>query len=144
MAGIKQYMIFDKDGEWRFSVEDSLDDYEIPEDYQIVEDNRKMDFTMAYTLVDGKVVEKKGTLPGHSPPPEAEVAMFKLRIERDRLLIDEVDRMSRIYTNQNKDVPKKIIDYRQELLDFPDNADPKIDSKTHELTNVTWPDVPTE
>ena len=70
--------------------------------------------------------------------------MIMLREKRDQLLADVVDRIARIYTNQNKAVPKKITDYRQALLDLPDNVVPEVDDLGNELTNVTWPDVPTE
>ena len=145
MAAEKTFWIFDKDGDWRFTAHNSIEDMEIPADHTVVQDNsRKHDWTKAYTLVDGKIVEAAGTLPGHFPPPEAEVAMFKLREERDRLLEDVVDKRSKIYYNQNKTVPKELTDYRQALLDLPDGANPILDDKGNEITNVDWPEIPTE
>ena len=145
MAFIKQYWIFDKDGAWVCSINDSMDHYILPEGHIVVEDVSIIhEESKDYNLVDGKIVVTTGTSIWHSPPTRDIVAMLKLREERDKLLVDVVDRIARIYTNQNQAVPKKITDYRQALLDLPDNVVPEMDDLGNELTNVTWPDVPTD
>ena len=141
------YMIFNQDGKWNSSTSgsiDSEDGYALLEGQIAVESDLVYDWTKEYTLVDGEIVVTAGTLIGHSPPARDICAMLKLREDRDRLLVDVVDKQARIYTNQNKAVPEKITDYRQTLLDLPDNVVPEIDDLGNELTNVTWPDVPTE
>jgi len=144
----KFYYVFDSAGKFCFSIfdtPDGLNTEEIKEKNQtVVETELVYDFANDYTLVDGEIVVKKGTTPGHSAPPKEEVAMLRLRHERNRLLVDVVDRISRIYTNQNKAVPQNVIDYRQELLDLPQNVVPEVDDLGNELTNVTWPDEPEE
>ena len=144
----KFYYVFNSDGKFVFSLsetQDGLNTAEVEKEGQsVVETELVYDFTKDYTLVDGEIVVSAGTTPGHSAPPEEEVAMLRLRHERNRLLVDVVDRISRIYTNQNKAVPQNVIDYRQELLDIPDNVVPELDDQNNELTNVTWPDEPVE
>tara|TARA_R110000824_G_scaffold362735_1_gene550702 strand:+ start:489 stop:869 length:381 start_codon:yes stop_codon:yes gene_type:complete len=71
----------------------------------------------------------------------ANVAMDIMRKDRNRLLVEVVDTKARIYTNQNLEVPKSILDYRQALLDLPETASPELDSDGN-LTGVTWPTIP--
>jgi hypothetical protein len=71
----------------------------------------------------------------------ANVAMDIMRKERNRLLVEVVDTKARIYTNQNLEVPKNILDYRQTLLDITANATPELD-EDGQLTGVTWPTKP--
>ena len=136
----KQYWIFDEDGRFICTVNGSITDYQLPDGHTVVEDVQ----LIPDESKDGEIVVTAGKLIGHSPPARDIVAMIMLREKRDQLLADVVDRIARIYTNQNKAVPKKITDYRQALLDLPDNVVPEVDDLGNELTNVTWPDVPTE
>ena len=141
------YWIFNQDGKWNSTTSgpiDSEDGYGLQEGQIAVESDLVYDLTKEYTLVDGEIVVTVGTLPGHSPPPMADIAMFKLRDERNKLLEDVVDRIARIYTNQNKPVPQDVLDYRQTLLDMPDNVVPELNDLGTEFTNFTWPEEPTE
>ena len=139
-----QYFIFNQDGKWNSSINDSLENYVLLEGQISVESDLVYDWTKVYTLVDGEIVVTAGTEVWHSPPPIADVAMAKLREERNKLLEDVVDRIARIYTNQNKAVPQDVLDYRQTLLDMPDNVVPELDDSRNEFTNFTWPEEPTE
>lgn len=71
----------------------------------------------------------------------ANVALDIMRKDRNRLLVEVVDTKARIYTNQNLEVPKSILDYRQALLDVPENNTPELD-EDGQLTGVTWPTEP--
>ena len=64
-----------------------------------------------------------------------------MRKERHVLLIENVDIPMRNYLHSGKAIPQSLLDYRQELLDIPQNNTPKL-NKDGELTGVNWPTKP--
>ena len=48
-----------------------------------------------------------------------------MRKERHGLLIENVDIPMRNYLHSGKAIPQSLLDYRQELLDIPQNNTPK-------------------
>ena len=46
-------------------------------------------------------------------------ADWQMRLQRNRLLVDNVDKSMRNYLHSGKAVPQSLIDYRQALLDLP-------------------------
>ena len=64
-----------------------------------------------------------------------------MRKERHGLLIENVDIPMRNYLHSGKAIPQSLLDYRQELLDIPQNNTPKL-NKDGELTCVNWPTKP--
>ena len=68
-------------------------------------------------------------------------AEYQLRKKRYGLLIDNVDIPIRNYIHSGRAIPQALIDYRQALLDVPENNTPELDSDGN-LTGVTWPEKP--
>ena len=64
-----------------------------------------------------------------------------MRKERHGSLIENVDIPMRNYLHSGKAIPQSLLDYRQELLDIPQNNTPKL-NKDGELTGVNWPTKP--
>ena len=68
-------------------------------------------------------------------------ADWQMRLQRNRLLVDNVDKSMRNYLHSGKAVPQSLIDYRQALLDLPENNTPKL-NQDGELIGVNWPTKP--
>ena len=64
-----------------------------------------------------------------------------MRRERFGKLADEVDKPMRNYLHSGQAIPQNLINYRQALLDVPENSTPAFDGDG-ELTGVTWPTKP--
>lgn len=64
-----------------------------------------------------------------------------MRRERHILLYENVDIPMRNLLHSGKAVTQELIDYRQALLDVPENNTPKLDEDGN-LTGVTWPTKP--
>ena len=65
----------------------------------------------------------------------------EMRKMRYGLIIDNVDKPMRNYLHNGQTVPQNLIEYRQALLDVPENNTPTLDSDGN-LTGVTWPTKP--
>jgi hypothetical protein len=65
----------------------------------------------------------------------------EMRKKRYGLLIDNVDIPIRNLLHSGQTVPQNLIDYRQALLDVPENNTPELD-EDGELTGVDWPTKP--
>ena len=65
----------------------------------------------------------------------------RMRKERDMLLLQYVDIKMRDYLHSGQAIPQAWIDYRQAVLDVPQNNTPEID-ENEELINITWPTKP--
>ena len=64
-----------------------------------------------------------------------------MRKERHGLLIENVDIPMRNLLHAGQVIPQELIDYRQSLLDIPENNTPELDSDGN-LIGVTWPTKP--
>ena len=65
----------------------------------------------------------------------------RMRRDRDLLLQEYVDITMRGYLHSGQSIPQNLIDYRQALLDVPQNNTPEVNEDL-ELINVNWPTKP--
>ncbi len=66
---------------------------------------------------------------------------WQMRFERNRLLVENVDIPMRNLLHSGQTISQDLINYRQALLDVPENNTPTLDSDGN-LTGVTWPTKP--
>ena len=67
----------------------------------------------------------------------------RMRRDRDMLLLQYVDIKMRSYLHSGQAIPQDWIDYRQAVLDVPQNNTPELNEDL-ELININWPTKPKE
>lgn len=86
--------------------------------------------TISEEVVNNKILELTAGLP-----------MKILRKKRNKKLFDTDYRIVSDFPHPSEEIKQSWLDYRQALRNLPSTASPQLD-ENGELTNVTWPTIP--